>query len=206
MSDPTIKNIQLTGGVSTEMGNTRRKGVTKGGNKTFKIDRSGGGSTSPGTLTQLSASSLPGSPGVPEPVGVDSRLTAVGAPVQAAGKRLVKPEPKPQAKSEAATPVKVVLAEAKKRGRVILAAAKPVAPPSKTRKISKSKKVRVTISSLSRKIHKAKAIRKTATDSTLEEVKKVLSKAGLIKEDSKAPEPMLRQMYADYMTLKGRAL
>jgi hypothetical protein len=144
---------------------------------------------------------------VPEPVGVDSRLTAVGAPVQAAGKRLAKPEAKPEAKSEAAaTPMKVVLAAAKKKGRVILAAAKPVTPAGKTRKVSKSKKVRVTISSLSRKIHKAKAIRKTATDSTLEEVKKVLSKAGLIKEDSKAPEAMLRQMYADYMTLKGRAL
>ena len=204
MSDPTIKNIQLTGGVSTEMGSSRKKG--KGGaNKTFKLDR-GGGSTSPGTLVQLTASSLPGSPGVPKPVGVDSPLTAAGAPLQTAGKRSTKPESKPEAKSEAATPVKVVLAAAKKKGRVILAAAKPATPAGKTRKVSKSKKVRVTISSLSRKIHKAKAIRKTATESTLEEVKKVLSKAGLIKEDSKAPEPMLRQMYADYMTLKGRAL
>jgi hypothetical protein len=59
---------------------------------------------------------------------------------------------------------------------------------------------------LSRKIHKAKAIRKNATESSLEEIKKILNKAGLIKEDSKAPEAMLRQMYADYMTLKGRAL
>jgi len=201
MSDPTIKNIQLTGGVSTEMGSSRKKSGRTGSNKTFKIDR-GGGSTSPGTLTQLTASRVPGSADAPEPVGVDSRLTAAGAPLQIAGKKIVKPE----VKSEAAAPVKVILAAAKKKGRVILAAAKPVVTPGKTRKISKSKKVRVTISSLSHKIHKAKAIRKTATESTLEEVKKVLTKAGLIKADSKAPEPMLRQMYADYMTLKGRAL
>ena len=66
--------------------------------------------------------------------------------------------------------------------------------------------MRVTISNLSKKIDKAKEIRKAASDSTVEDVKKALQKAGLIKADSKAPETMLRQMYADYMTLKGRAL
>jgi hypothetical protein len=40
----------------------------------------------------------------------------------------------------------------------------------------------------------------------LEDVKKILVDAKLIKADSKAPEGVLRQMYADYMTLKNRAL
>ena len=66
--------------------------------------------------------------------------------------------------------------------------------------------MRVTISSLSKKIHQAKNIRKKATDSTISEVRKALEKAGLIKTGSKAPDTMLRQLYADYMTLKGRAL
>ena len=205
MSDPTIKNIQLTGGVSTEMGNTRRKARgQKGGSKTFKIDRSdtGGGSTSPGTLVQLATSRVPGSTDVPAPVGVNSPLTAKGAPVQEAGKHKT-------ADKAAEQPVKVVLAAAKKKGRVVLAPAKPFVAATgcaKTRKASHAKKVRVTISNLSKKIHKAKEIRRVATNSTLEEVKKVLNKAGLIKADSKAPDTMLRQMYADYMTLKGRAL
>lgn len=204
MSDPTIKNIQLTGGVSTEMGNTRRKARgQKGGSKTFKIDRSetGGGSTSPGTIVQLATSRVPGSTDVPAPVGVNSPLTAKGAPVQEAGK--------PKVTDKAAEqPVKVVLAAAKKKGRVVLAPAKPqaAATPGKTRKASHTKKVRVTISNLSKKIHKAKEIRRVATETTVDEVKKVLNKAGLIKADSKAPDTMLRQMYADYMTLKGRAL
>jgi hypothetical protein len=72
--------------------------------------------------------------------------------------------------------------------------------------VHRAKRVRVTISNLSRKIHKAKAIRKTATEATIEEVKKELQGAGLIKSDSKAPDTMLRQMYADFMTLKSRAL
>jgi len=208
MSDPNIKNIQLTGGVTMEMGDTRRKGRKQSKAKTFKIDRSeGGGSTSPGTLTQLSASRVPGSAGAPEPVGVDSALTAKGSPVQVAGKAKATEAKAAEAKA-AEQPMKVVLAAAKKKGRVVLAPAKPAAPAStgKTRKVSHTKKVRVTISNLSKKIHKAKEIRRVATETTLDEVKKVLSKAGLIKTDSKAPDTMLRQMYADYMTLKGRAL
>ena len=211
MSDSTIKTIQLTGGVSMEMGGVTRKkgGGGKNKTKTYKIDRSeGGGSTSPGTLVQLTASSLPGKNGAPEPVGLNSRLTAAGAPLQIAGKRQsssASTSTKAATASAASTPVKVVLAAAKKKGRVILAAAKP-STQSSTRKASHSKKVRMTLSSLSRKIHKAKAIRKTATESTIEQIKKVLRSANLIKEGSKAPEPMLRQMYADYMTLKGRAL
>ena len=194
-----------------EMGGVTRKkgGGGKNKTKTYKIDRSeGGGSTSPGTLVQLTASSLPGKNGAPEPVGLNSRLTAAGAPLQIAGKRQsssASTSTKAATASAASTPVKVVLAAAKKKGRVILAAAKP-STQSSTRKASHSKKVRMTLSSLSRKIHKAKAIRKTATESTIEQIKKVLRSANLIKEGSKAPEPMLRQMYADYMTLKGRAL
>jgi len=199
-SDPNIKTILLTPSAS-DGGGTRKKVKKVSRTKTLKISRDsveeGGGSTSPGTLTQLSASSNPGDPSLPAPVGMNSALTARGAPVQEAGKA-------------ANTPVKVVLGAPKKKGRVILAAAKPVtkAPSSagKTRKVMRTKRVRMTISCLGKKIHKAKEIRKTATESTLEEVKKALSKAGLIKADSKAPETMLRQMYADYMTLKGRAL
>jgi len=37
-------------------------------------------------------------------------------------------------------------------------------------------------------------------------VKKTLVEAKLIKADSKAPESVLRAMYADYMMLKNRAL
>jgi len=126
-------------------------------------------------------------------------LTGKGAPVQEAGKSTEKKED---------APVKVVLAAPKKKGHVILAAAKQpgTAAAGKTRKVMRSKKVRMTISCLGKKIHKAKEIRKAATESTLDEVKRTLNKANLIKKDSKAPETMLRQMYADYMTLKGRAL
>ena len=206
MSDPNVKNITLVSpssyaeGGSTEGGGTRRKGRKGSRSKTFKVDatREGGGSTSPGTLTQLAASSIPGSaPPAIEPVGVDSALTEKGAVLISKG-----------GATEAQKPMKVVLEAAKKKkGKVILAAAKPVVTAaSKTRKAGHAKKVRVTISNLGKKIHMAKQIRKAASDSSIEEVKKDLTKAGLVKAGSKAPDAMLRQIYADFMTLKGRAL
>jgi len=186
-------------------GGTRKKGGKNSKSRTYKVgkDAEGGGSTSPGTLTQLSASHIPGQIGAPEPVGIDSPLTGTGAPLQMddkSGSVAV------GGKAASHTPMKVILAAAKKKkNKVILAAAKAV-PASKTKKVSHAKKVRVTISNLGKKIHKAKEIRKAATESTLTDVKNTLNKAGLIKADSKAPETMLRQMYADFMTLKGRAL
>ena len=189
--DPNIKNIQLvppTGGD----GKSRKKGG-KSQRKTFKVGQEGAGSTSPGTLVQLDASRVPGNPAAAvEPVGVNSPLTAVGAPVQ-------------QGAAKKDEPVKVVLAAAKKKPSVVLAAAKPK-HEAKTKKISKTKKVRVTISNLGKKIHKAKEIRKAATDTSIEDIKKELQKAALIKAGSKAPDAMLRQLYADFMMLKGRAL
>jgi len=199
MADPNIKTIQLTGGTTEGGGKSRKASKKQSVNKTYKI---GGGATSTGTLTQLQTSRVtPGTEvaGLPSPVGVDSPLTAAGAPVGGAA-----------AKAD----IKVVLAAPKKKAaKLILKPAKhssstaaAAAAAAKTRKVSHSKKVRVTISSLSKKIHQAKDIRKKATDSTIAEVRKALEKAGLVKVGSKAPDTMLRQLYADYMTLKGRAL
>jgi anti-sigma28 factor (negative regulator of flagellin synthesis) len=101
--------------------------------------------------------------------------------------------------------VKVVLGELKKKPKVVLAAAKAKAPVQ-TRKNKAARKVRVSMVSLSRKIHRATDIRKKASEDKIEEIKKALQKAELIKADSKAPEIMLRQMYADFMMLKKRAL
>lgn len=205
MSDPTVKNITLVSKESKSDeggGDTRRKGRKSGRSKTLKVEasREGGGSANPGTYVQLVASRVPGSNAgsAVDPVGVDSALTDKGAPIQVMGK----------SGGASQKPMKVVLAEAKKKGKVILAAAKPpTASASKTRKATgHAKKVRVTISNLGKKIHMAKEIRKAASGSSMEDVKKILLKAGLIKAGSKAPDAMLRQIYADFMTLKGRAL
>ena len=182
MSDPNIKNITLV--------SKGEEPVKKGGSRKKKMVlpsvTKGGGGTSPGTMSQLAASHIPGEKGA-EPVGMNSDLTKVGAPLQTAGKAHVK-----------------VVLEAAKKKKVVLAAVKPVAA-QKTRKRA-ARKVRMSMAGLSRKINVAKTIKEKASGDKIEEIKSALAKAGLIKETSKAPEEMLRQMYADYMMLKKRAL
>jgi hypothetical protein len=248
-ADPNVKQIRLVAGTGATgeegdsllqeggEGQTRKRGRGGGrraNHKTFKIGsitKEGGGSTSPGTMTQLAASHVPGgvtAAASASAVGVDSALTQKGAPVGGggggggAGAAAASAAPAPTA------PVKVVLAAPKKGGsKVVLAAAAApklaghgsgsggAAAPSgggstaaKTRKHKggAARKIRVSMSSLSKKIHRAKTIRHKAKDDSLAEVKKALHKAGLIKAESKAPETVLRQMYADFLTLKSRAL
>jgi hypothetical protein len=92
---------------------------------------------------------------------------------------------------------KVVLEPPKKM------AAKLVASKSKTRK---AKKIRVSLTGLGKRITRHKKIQKEARSHSIEEIKKTLVAAKLIKPESKAPESILRQIYADYQTLKNKAL
>jgi hypothetical protein len=167
MSDPNIKQIKLVGG--TEEKNSRNRSKK---NKKFElpttITKEGGGSTSPGTMTQLASTRVAVSPGS-EPVGTTSTLSTKGSPVQSAG---------------SSTPMKVILGEAKKKSKVVLAAAKPIAPTGKTHKVKTARKVRVSMAGLSRKIKKAKTIRQKATGDSIESIKTELQKAGLIKAGS----------------------
>ena len=59
---------------------------------------------------------------------------------------------------------------------------------------------------MNKKIHKAKTIKKQSEEKSLDEIKKILSDARLIKVNSKAPEAMIRQIYSDFMVLKHKAL
>jgi hypothetical protein len=92
---------------------------------------------------------------------------------------------------------KVVLEPPKKT------AAKLVASKLKTRK---AKKIRVSLTGLGKRITRHKKIQKEARSHSIEEIKKILVAAKLIKPESKAPESILRQIYADYQTLKNKAL
>ena len=206
MADPNIQQIKMTS-TEPQQGGTRKRAKTP--KKKFElptVSKEGGGSTSPGTMTQLAASHVTTPIKTPDPVGVNSPLTQVGTPVvkQSAGTKQTAGA-KPPVQQAAGAPVKVVLGELKKKPKVVLAAAK-VKAPVQTRKNKAARKVRVSMVSLSRKIHRATDIRKKASEDKIEEIKKALQKAELIKADSKAPEIMLRQMYADFMMLKKRAL
>ena len=180
MSD--IKEIKLTGGLGgMEVSKKRR---------TRKLSF-GGGSTSPGTIVQLQTTSTS------DVVGLSSKLTSQASPVLTGGKKRV-----------------VLKAAPKKENRVTLSVSKMpksvehintnISLKNKTHKTSQ--KIKFSLKHLNKKISKARTIKKQSEEKSLDEIKKILSDAKLIKVDSKAPEAMIRQIYSDFMVLKHKAL
>lgn len=213
MGDSTTKTFTVTGDAATAMAGTRkRKKRTTAKNETVKLGREvQEGGTSPGTTLQIEANkvtSVVDPPPAPFKNSTDTALAKTTtdsspAPVQSAG------AVKPLAAGSKA--VKVILEKKKKQTKVVLAPTKvrklnPSAPATqaKTRKVAK--KIRMSLNGFGKRVTRANTIRVDAKKQKIEDVKKTLVEAKLIKSDSKAPEGVLRQMYADYMTLKNRAL
>ena len=223
MSDPNIKQLTVTGNAAESFLNKgSRKRRRSSANRTQKHDgpvqarkeespQKGG--TSPGTIVQIQANRAPDA----LPLGPDAVSQAKPSNSSALAKTTTNSTPAPtQPASESKDQVggkkavKVILAQGKKKGtKVILSPAKVRKLPAasekaKTRKVAK--KIRMSLNGFGKRVTRANTIRKEATKQPIAEVKKTLITAKLIKADSKAPEDILRKMYADYMMLKNRAL
>lgn len=203
VADPNIKQLTVTGAAAESFlhkGTRRRRKNTAA--STRKNEEQAGG-TSPGTTVQIQANKMPGE--------VDTSSKAVPSTTNDLAKTFdSKPAP---VLTGGEKPVKVVLAAGKKKPtKVVLAPAKvrkavPTAPQhsaGKTRKIAK--KIRMSLGGFGKRVNRAQTIRLEAKKHKIEDVKKNLVEAKLIKADTKAPEGVLRQMYSDYMMLKNRAL
>lgn len=203
MGDTNVKIFTVTGEAATSIGGTRkRKKRTTARTETVKLNQEGG--TSPGTLVQIQANRAPDAAPLPPPNFKNSTETNLAkvttdsapAPVQGGGNKAVK----------------VILEKKKKGTKVLLAPTKikkmnPLVQPThqaKTRKVAK--KIRMSLNGFGKRVVRANTIRVDAKKQKLDDVKKILIEAKLIKPDSKAPEAVLRQMYSDYMMLKNRAL
>lgn len=217
MGDSTTKIFTVTAEAASAIGGgtRKRRKRTTAKAETLKIGKQEGssqvttaqrGGTSPGTSLQIEANRAPG--GAPPPPAAFQKSTA---DVLAKGPAESTPAP---VQGGGSKPVKVILEKKKKGTRVLLAPTKvkKLQPASatqsptqaKTRKVAK--KIRMSLNGFGKRVNRAQTIRVDAKKQSLESLKKTLVEAKLIKGDSKAPEPMLRQMYADYMMLKNRAL
>jgi hypothetical protein len=209
MGDSTTKTFTVTAEAAAAMGGTRkRRKRTTASSETMKIGKEPQkGGTSPGTTLQIEANRAPGGAEPPPAAFKNSTDTALA-------KTTTDSSPAPAkgiVQVAGAKPVKVILEKKKKPTRVVLAPTKvrklnPVAPvtQAKTRKVAK--KIRMSLNGFGKRVTRANTIRVDAKKQKIEDVKKILVEAKLIKAESKAPEGVLRQMYADYMTLKNRAL
>jgi len=213
MADPNVKRVSVTaesaesfspksfdeaeqeGGkrITKPKSRKRQKRFEVGSNVTIiKV----GGGTSPATLDQLVSSHVPGSNDT-KAVGIVSDYSMKGAPACGGA---------PATASQVLA--KVILSKTKKKSKVILTAPKAISKtaPATTKKHKPAKRINMNLRGLTRKLSKAKHIHKKAKEDTIEEIKKALVKSNLINADSKAPERMLRQLYADHMVLKKKAL
>ena len=217
MSDPTIKQLTVTGNAAESFLNKgSRKRRRSSANKTQRLDgpvqarkqdeQKGG--TSPGTIVQIQANKAPDAPAL----SPDAVSQAKPSNSTALAKTVTNSTPAPATQEGGKKAVKVILAQGKKKPtRVILSPTKIRKLPgpsgsqaAKTRKVAK--KIRMSLNGFGKRVKRANTIRKEATKQPIAEVKKILVSAKLIKEGSKAPEDILRKMYADYMMLKNRAL
>jgi hypothetical protein len=198
--DPNVKKFVVTGSAAMGLPSSTTQEGGKSERKTRKNRKQEGG-TSPGTLVQLNTTRSPDSAMANVKPIETSGLKSTLAPVLQGGapSKDVKVILAPKKKKTA----KVILAGPKKK--VLQSIAKAVATAgTKTRKIAK--KIRMSISSLSNRMTRAHKIRKESKEMPIEKIKESLKQANLIKETTKAPDDILRQMYADYLLLKNRAL
>ena len=134
-------------------------------------------------VIQLRSSEAPTLPGSPPAVGVVSGISPE-QPAPVGGGR-------------------IVLAPPKRKTRIALKAKKANAPShaggAPTRK---ARKIHLRVKGVTSRLAKAKKAKKMAMAAPISEVKTRLESAGVIKKTSKAPEPMLRTMYADLLITK----
>jgi hypothetical protein len=198
--DPNTKTMVITGGAAESYMNkgskTRRRGRSTA--------QSGG--TSPGTIDQLQSSKAPTTVNAPpvkpsEPMNLKATMTAVTTSTPA----LVSA---PVGGSQVQKPVKVILGpKAKSKSNVILTPVKGKVISSSLPKTRKSaKKIRMSLQGFGKRVTRANKIRFDAKKQGIDDIKKILKEAKLVKETTNAPETLLRKIYSDYMMLKSRAL
>ena len=102
---------------------------------------------------------------------------------------------------------KLVLAPAKTKGTTRKALL--LTPPGKraTKAPTKgTRKIRMQLSGLKKRLTRSRDISKESREKPVEVIRQELVTAKLIREKSTVPEPVMRDIWRDYQTLRGRAL
>lgn len=201
-----LKQIQITGGAADDYNSVMKTGRKK---RTTRKERKEGANAHPtgvvkhggatsAALIQLEADRAPTMPGAPPPKPIET----TGLKVYPEG-----PAPVSQGGGHASAKSKVVLEPKKKEAAKQLPKLKLEAPKKHVSTATrKARKIRVSLSNLNKRITRHKKIQKEAKQVPIDQIKKTLVDAKLIKTETKAPESILRQIYADYQSLKNKAL
>jgi hypothetical protein len=164
-----------------------------------KIQQSGGkkqnGGNSTGAIVNLSSTRSTTTPGAPNAVPTVSGISP-SQPAPVGGSRLVLKEPKRKTR---------IALKAKKShggsdsGKSNVPPMPSISGGSTTRK---ARKIHLRVKGVTSRLAKAKKAKRTAMSAPISIVKSRLESAGVVKKGSKAPEAMMRTMYADLLITK----
>jgi hypothetical protein len=183
------KEIKITGDAAQmQMGGGKRR-------RSRKADGETEVTKGPQTRKQIGGTAAAQAP-TPVPVA------AAPQPAPTTGAKIYPEQSVPAPVLQGGAKTKVILEPAKKHAAHLA----PPAHKKKPNQTRKARKIRVSLTGLGKRMTRHKTIQKESRVVSLDEIKKTLVAAKLIKTESKAPESMLRTMYADYQTLKKKAL
>ena len=184
------KQIQITGNAAeVQLGGGKRR-------RSRKADGNADVTKAAGQQTRKQVGGTADQAPAPVPVAVAPQ------PAPTTGAKIYPEQSVPAPALQGGAKTKVILEPAKKHAAHLA----PPAHKKKPNQTRKARKIRVSLTGLGKRMTRHKTIQKESRAVSLDEIKKTLVAAKLIKMESKAPESMLRTMYADYQTLKKMAL
>lgn len=104
---------------------------------------------------------------------------------------------------------KVVLTPKKHKSSLLLAPPTGQKKPGTRSVTSKTRKIKVQLANMKKRVTTAKIIHRDSKEKSIEEIRKLLEDAKLVKpakEGKKVPEDILRNIYKDYLILRNKAL
>ncbi len=166
-----------------------------------KVVKSGGGDS---TSNPNPPATLPGSNPNPQPPENIKQMPALQAANQAG---TIPPTTNPPPVTSEQKGGKLVLAPKKKtRSKLVLAA--PTHGSKKERR-GHTRKIRLQMSNMKKRFTTAKVIHKESKEKSIEDIRKILEEAKLVKpvkEGKTVPDDILRNIYKDYLLLRNKAL
>lgn len=214
----TVKEITVQGcgySMAEAMhGGRKRKRATIKGRKEEIIGGDAGGA-----MAQMAAGSVPGAPVITKIVGSTvaeasgpARLDQFALPLrQLGGSAVVAPVTPPQPAQHSlqggAKSIRVELKKSATQKKVHLNPKKDGhVQVHKKEKTKKNRRITLGLVGLQKRLTRAKKIHRHVKEMPLAELKAQLVKRGLVKETTKAPESVLRQIAADAQIVVGSAL
>jgi hypothetical protein len=188
---------QMGGPMNTQEFASKFQGAVQGALGQFGPDKAqqfggkkqNGGDGIAGTIN-LAASRAPTTPGAPEPTPVISGVAPSQPAPVGGGVKLLPPKRKTRIALKA------------KRGGSDSTVKNNVPPMPGGGHTRKARKIHFRVKGVTARLIKAKKAKKAASTAPITEVRHKLETAGVIKKGSKAPEGMLRNMYADLLITK----